>query len=377
MKRWITWLLWGALLLAVVLGVARALNARKTQQAAATQAANALRADAVLALNAGDVLVAQPTDMATNVALSGPLKAVRSAAVKAKVAGELQGLTVREGDSVRAGQVIARIDNTEGLARVRQASEQAEAAQAQVAIAQRQRDNNQALVNQGFISRTALDTSLANLDAAQASHKAALAALDIAKKGLADTELRAPINGQVASRLVQNSERVGLDARIVEIVDLSALELEAALAPADALAVRVGQKAELTIEGAPLRVPATVARINPTAQAGSRSVLVYLQLHTTDGLRQGLFAQGQLRTGQTQGVAVPLSAVRTDKPQPYLQLVRDGKVVHQTVTLGARGRVLDEDWVAVAPLNAGDQVLRVAVGALREGTAISPTAQPK
>ena len=377
MKRWLTWLLWGALLLAVVLGVARALNARKTQQAAATQAANALRADAVLALNAGDVLVAQPTDMATNVSLSGPLKAVRSAAVKAKVAGELQGLTVREGDSVRAGQVIARIDNTEGLARVRQASEQAEAAQAQVAIAQRQRDNNQALVNQGFISRTALDTSLANLDAAQASHKAALAALDIAKKGLADTELRAPINGQVASRLVQNGERVGLDARIVEIVDLSALELEAALAPADALAVRVGQKAELTIEGAPLRVPATVARINPTAQAGSRSVLAYLQLHTTDGLRQGLFAQGQLRTGQTQGVAVPLSAVRTDKPQPYLQLVRDGKVVHQTVTLGARGRVLDEDWVAVAPLNAGDQVLRVAVGALREGTAISLTAQPK
>ncbi|MFC7408925.1 efflux RND transporter periplasmic adaptor subunit [Hydrogenophaga atypica] len=377
MKRWITWLLWGALLLAVVLGVARALNARKTQQAAATQAADALRADAVLALNAGDVLVAQPTDMATNVALSGPLKAVRSAAVKAKVAGELQGLTVREGDSVRAGQVIARIDNTEGLARVRQASEQAEAAQAQVTIAQRQRDNNQALVNQGFISRTALDTSLANLDAAQASHKAALAALDIAKKGLADTELRAPINGQVASRLVQNGERVGLDARIVEIVDLSALELEAALAPADALAVRVGQKAELTIEGAPLRVPATVARINPTAQAGSRSVLAYLQLHTTDGLRQGLFAQGQLRTGQTQGVVVPLSAVRTDKPQPYLQLVRDGKVVHQTVTLGARGRVLDEDWVAVAPLNAGDQVLRVAVGALREGTAISLTAQPK
>lgn len=377
MKRWLTWLLWGALLLAVALGVARALNARKTQQAAATQAAEALRANAVLALAAGDVLVAQNTEMTTGVALSGAIKAVRSAAVKAKVAGELQGLTVREGDSVRAGQVIARIDNTEGLARVRQASEQAEAAQAQVAIAQRQRDNNQALVNQGFISRTALDTSLANLDAALATHKAALAALDIAKKGLADTELRAPISGQVASRLVQNGERVALDTRIVEIVDLSALELEAALAPADALPVRVGQKAELLIEGATLRVPATVVRINPTAQAGSRSVLAYLQLDTTDGLRQGLFAQGMLRTGQTQGVAVPLSAVRTDKPQPYLQLVRNGKVVHQTVTLGARGRVEDEDWVAVAPLNAGEQVLRVGVGALREGTAVSLTAQPK
>ncbi len=377
MKRWLTWLLWGALLLAVALGVARALNARKTQQAAATQAVQALRTNAVLVLATGDVLVAQHTEMATGVALSGPLKAVRSAAVKAKVAGELQGLSVREGDSVRAGQVIARTDNTEGLARVRQASEQAEAAQAQVAIAQRQRDNNQALVNQGFISRTALDTSLANLDAAQASHKAALAALDIAKKGLADTELRAPISGQVAARLVQNGERVALDTRIVEIVDLTALELEAALAPSDALAVRVGQKAVLQIEGASLRVPATVVRVNPTAQAGSRSVLAYLQLDKPEGLRQGLFAQGTLRTGQMQGVAVPLSAVRTDKPQPYLQLVRDGKVAHQTVTLGARGRVSDEDWVAVAPLSAGDQVLRVGVGALREGTAVGLASKPQ
>ena len=371
MKRWLTWLLWGALLLAVALGVARALNARKTQQAAAAEAAQALRANAVLSLSASDVLVAHNTDMTVGVALSGPIKAVRSAAVKAKVAGELQGLSVREGDSVKAGQVLARIDNTEGLARVRQASEQAEAAQAQVAIAQRQRDNNQALVNQGFISRTALDTSLANLDAAQATHKAALAALDLARKGLADTELRAPINGLVASRLVQNGERVGLDARVVEIVDLSALELEAALTPADALLVRVGQKAELQIEGTAVRVGATVARISPAAQAGSRSVLAYLQLDKTEGLRQGLFAQGTLRTGQTQGVAVPLSAVRTDKPQPYLQLVREGKVVHQTVSLGARGRVQGEDWVAVTPLTAGEQVLRVGVGSLRETTAVT------
>ncbi len=371
MKRWTTWLLWGALVLAVAMGVARALNARKTQQAAAAEAAQALRANALLSLSASDVLVAQNTEMTVGVALSGPIKAVRSAAVKAKVAGELQGLSVREGDSVKAGQVLARIDNTEGLARVRQASEQADAAQAQVAIAQRQRDNNQALVNQGFISRTALDTSLANLDAAQATHKAALAAVDLARKGLADTELRAPIAGQVAARLVQNGERVALDARVVEIVDLSALELEAALTPGDALLVRVGQKAELQIEGTALRVGATVARTSPAAQAGSRSVLAYLQLDKIEGLRQGLFAQGTLRTGQTQGVAVPLSAVRTDKPQPYLQLVRDGKVVHQTVSLGARGRVQGEDWVAVAPLTAGEQVLRVGVGSLREATAVT------
>jgi RND family efflux transporter MFP subunit len=280
------------------------------------------------------------------------------------------GLSLREGDVVKAGQVVARVDSTENQARVRQAAEQADAAQAQVVIAKRQRDNNQALVDQGFISRTALETSQANLDAALSSQKAAVAALDIARKGLADTELRAPIGGLIAARPVQNGERVALDARILDIVDLSALELEAALAPADALAVRVGQKAELQIEGAALRVPATVARINPSAQAGSRSVLVYLQLNQAEGLRQGLFAQGRLKTGTVQAVAVPWSAVRTDKPQPYVQLVRDGKVAHQTVALGQRGRLQDEDWVAVEPLQAGEQLLRVGVGILREGTPV-------
>ncbi|MBL0914371.1 MAG: hypothetical protein IBJ13_02290 [Sphingopyxis sp.] len=114
---------------------------------------------------------------------------------------------------MRAGRLLARIDNSDATARVRQAGQQAQAAQAQVAIAQRQFDNNQALVDQGFISRTALDTSQANLDAAKANHSAALAALDIARKGLSDTEVRAPIAGQVAARTAQNGERVALDAR--------------------------------------------------------------------------------------------------------------------------------------------------------------------
>ena len=156
--------------------------------------------------------------------------------------------------------MVARIDSTEAQARVRQTARQAESAQAQVAIAKRTFDNNQALVRQGFISNTALDTATANLASAEATHQAALAALDIARKSLADTTLRSPLTGQVSARLVQNGERVGIDTRVLDVVDLSGFEMEAAIAPADAVAVKVGQTARLTVEGQSAPVQATVAR---------------------------------------------------------------------------------------------------------------------
>ncbi|MFT4195813.1 efflux RND transporter periplasmic adaptor subunit [Ottowia sp.] len=342
---------------------------------AARQAQAAPAATPVIELAAIDLATAQVRELSAGLPITGTLKAVNSAVVKARVPGELQGLTVREGDTVQAGQVIARVEPTEYAERLRQAHLQAEAAKAQVDIAQRQYDNNAALVNQGFISRTALDNSLASLATAQASHRAALAGAEVLRKSLADTVLRAPIGGQVAQRLAQPGERVAPEARIVEIVDLSRLELEAALSPADSVAVRVGQPATLTVEGVPQPVQATVARINPSAQAGSRSVLAYLSVTAQPGLRQGLFARGQLATGQVRALAVPLSAVRTDKPLPYVQAVESERIAHRTVETGARGEVEGELWVAVQGVAEGARVLRGAAGLLREGTQVRLPAQ--
>ncbi len=337
-----------------------------------------VKAQTVVELAASDVLQAKVRDLAQGLPLSGSLKAANSAVVKARVAGELQGLTLREGDAVKAGQVIARIDPADSQARLTQAQQQADSAKTQIDTAQRQWDNNKALVDQGFISKTALDTSQNNLSAAQANHRAALAAVDLARKGMQDTVLRAPISGVVAARLAQPGERVGVDARIVEIVDLSQLELEAALSAADSVGVRVGQAASLQIEGSSRAVSARVARINPSAQAGSRSVLIYLTMDDSTGLRQGLFAQGTLGTAQLSGVAVPISAVRTDKPQVYVQTVENNMVAHKNVELGARGTdgkdTSGETWVAVKGLNADAVVIQGSVGTLREGTAIKFTA---
>jgi hypothetical protein len=180
----------------------------------------------------------------------------------------------------------------------------------------------------------------------------------------------------VSQRLAQRGERVGVDSRVVEIVDLSRLELEATLSAADSIAVHVGQEATLQVEGSSKPVAAKVARINPSAQAGSRSVLAYLSISEPAGLRQGLFAQGTLGTGRVPALAVPLSAVRTDKPAPYVQVVDGGRVAHKPVQPGARGEAGKESWVGVNGLAPGAVVIKGHVGQLREGTAVKFTQVP-
>jgi hypothetical protein len=102
-------------------------------------------------------------------------------------------------------------------------------------------------------------------------------------------------------------------------------------------------------------------------------VPVYLSVAAAPGLRSGLFAQGQLQTGQVRAVAVPLGAVRTDKPQPYVQAIVQGKVVHLPATMGIRGEYQGQTMVALEDMGPGLRVLRGSVGPLLAGTPVNYT----
>ena len=372
------WLVLGFIVLALVAGVWRAMNQKQAQQAAASAPATA---PTQLELASTDVMKAELRDITQGLAISGTVKAVNYAVIKARVAGELKDIMAREGDTVKAGDVLARIDPTEYQRRWQQTSEQATAAMAQMEIAKRAWENNQSLAAQNFISQAAMNNSEANYVGAVASHKAAMAGADVARKALDDATLRAPFAGIVSGRAAQVGERVSIDAKIMELVDLSQLEVEVPLSPSESMDVRVGQLAALQVEDRKAMVGAKVKRISPSAQAGSRSVLIYLALDKADGLRHGLFAKGILGMGKSQVLAVPLSAVRTDRAQPYVQVVEQVgdqlQVIHKIVTLGVRGMDMgqpeSETMVAVTGLNEGSTVLKSNVGALRSGMAVRYT----
>lgn len=373
MKRWMKWGIAAVALLVVGGLVARSLNARKLERAAQTATSKPTPG---FDLAAADVVSAAKRELTSTVQVSGGLKAVNSAFIKAKVAAELKSLTVREGDSVKAGQVIGQLDTAELDMRLRQAEQTAASAKAQLDIAKRTLDNNRALVAQGFISPTGLETSISNEAAAQANYGAAVAAVDLARKSRADAQLVAPISGLVSQRLVQPGERVAIDTKVVEVVDLSRIELEAAMTPEDVVELHVGQVARLNIDGFSQPVSAKVARINPSTQTGTRAVMTYLALESQPGLRQGLFAQGSIELQRRTALLVPLSAVRVDQALPYVLAVADGKVRQITVKLGARGEAAlgngpRESVVEVLEgLNEGATVLRGTVGLVRDGTPV-------
>jgi membrane fusion protein, multidrug efflux system len=373
MKRWMKW---GAALVVVVAAGGFVANKMYQRKLAAKSSVGAA---APLELSGLDVLSLRPQEITRTLAISGGLKASSSAVVKAKVAAELKSLTVREGDAVKAGQIIGKLDTAEFDLRIKQAEQTALSARTQLDIAKRALTNNQALVAQGFISTTGMATSVSNEAGARATYQAAAAATDLARKARADAVLVSPITGVVSQRLVQPGERVGIDARVVEIVDLSQLELEANLAPEDVSAVQLGQTVRLTVEGLSTAVAAQVARINPSAQANTRAVTVYLALQqspqTQPSLRQGLFVSGVIELERKTALTAPVSAVRIDQARPYVLTVETGKVVQRTVELGVRGEVTANgrteaavELITGAP--AGTALLRGTVGGVRAGTLV-------
>jgi len=327
-----------------------------------------------------EIFTAKPLDIQQTLSLSGALRAVDISSVKARVAAEVREISVREGDTVRAGQIVARMDVTEFQARVDQARGTLNAARAQLDIATKNRDNNRALVEKGFISKNAFDNSASQYATAEANVEAAKGALDVVQKLVNDTVIRSPISGVVAMRYVQAGEKVSADNKLLDIVNLQKMELEAAVPTNDITNVAIGQRVTLRIEGLPQMIEGKVVRINPATQSGSRSVLVYVQIaNPQNQLRSGMFAEAQLILKTKTGVlALPQNAIRKDGNGTYVYVVEGGVLARKPVTIGMSGRTSDDYMTEVlSGIDFGTQIVGTDMGSLQPGTHVRINAPSK
>lgn len=333
-----------------------------------------------LAFAATDIVRLAPHRLSVELAMPGTVQAFNQATVRSKLSAEVRRLPVREGDRVAAGQVIAEFDTAQLRNQLAERQATLESARATLAQTERTRASNAQLVKQSFISKNAFDTADDAYRAQAAAVQAAEAQLAQTQLLLSDAVVRAPIAGQVAKRYVQPGEKVAFDAPLLHIVDLARLELQAQAPVADVARIAQGAEVEVEIEGLagqPYR--GRIDRINPTTEAGSRMIAVYVMLPNEDGrLRGGMFAKVRLQVGSDAPVpALPVTAVQDDRGQSYVWIVAEGKLARRNVVTGARDERAQRIEIT-SGLSGTEQVIGTKFDNLREGMLANiVTAEPK
>jgi RND family efflux transporter MFP subunit len=324
----------------------------------------------VLEFTPSDVAIVELKSLVNTIQFSGSLAPVTQTTVKSKVPGEVTKVLVREGQAVTHGQVIAQIDTLDLQAKLdAQAAALAES-RAKLDIALKNRENNQQLLRQKFISQNAFDTTVSVYDAADANMRSAEAQLRMAQKAIADAEVHSPFTGIVAKKIVNAGEKVGVDSPLFQLVDLGNMEIEAPAPASDVPSVRLGQPATFRVDGFGDRTfEGRVERINPMTEQGSRSITLYISVANRDGvLRGGMFAKGQIALEKTApATVVPATAIRDEAGQSYVFTIENGKIGKRAVTVGSTEGQAGMVEVK-SGLETGLQVVSARVTGLKPGT---------
>jgi membrane fusion protein (multidrug efflux system) len=297
------------------------------------------KAPVALEFAATDLAHVEPRALTRWLPLSGTLEPLNQTTVAAKVAGEIRQVTVREGETVKAGQVIVRFDTADLEARLTDRMGALESSRAQLSLAEKTQAQNQLLLKQKFISQNAYDAAESNLSVNQGTLKSNQAQAELARIALNYAVVTAPLSGVVAKRHVQPGQKVAMDAPLVTIVDLSHMELQAMVPANDIPELAIGMPVEVAIDGfGERRFPGTIERINPTTETGTRAILVFIHIPNPDAaLRGGMFGTGRVTLAAGAPVpTLPAVAIRSEAGQTFVWTIEDGKLVRRIVTVGSR-----------------------------------------
>jgi membrane fusion protein, multidrug efflux system len=356
------WLLGGGVALLVALAALAAVRANHPEQKAGAQ-------EAPWAFAANDLTRLSTRRLNVELTLPGTVQAVTQTTVRAKLSAVVQRISVREGDAVAAGQVVAEFDTAPLRAQLAEREAALASARAQMLQTGRTHQVNESLARQNFISQNALDNSDSAYQAQAAQVDAAAAQLEQTRLQLDDASVRSPISGQVARRFVQPGEKVSFDTALVSIVDLSSLEVQVQTPVSDVGRVRLGAVTQVEVEGVDgPPIAGRIERINPSADPGTRTINLYVSIPNPRGsLRAGMFARVRLALQtESPGAAIAVSAIRTEGSESSVWVLKSGRLRRRVVSLGRRDDSAQMVEI-LGGLSPDDRVLATRFDNLREG----------
>ncbi len=338
------------LLAALAAGTAACKSSAEAGSAPADVPAVVLRAD--------NIAVAAEREISSGPSVSGTLIAQRQATLRAEVAGAVVQVLAEQGQQVKGGQVLLRLDDAVIRDAVLSAKSQARTSNEALVMARRNAERSERLSQAGALAERDLEQARWTVMNAEAALADANARLANASKQLDRTAIRAPFGGVVSERQANAGDVLQVGNPAVSVVDPASLRLEANV-PVSALAVlKVGTAVDFGVSGYEGRsFTGRVERINPAVDPATRQVRIYVAIPNSAGrLVAGLFAQGRVSTEQRRAVAIPLNGVDFKTTTPSVRRLRGGRVELVGVELGMQDDVLQlvEIRAGLAP---GDTVL--------------------
>ena len=299
---------------------------------------------------------------------SGTVQAFDLLSVSPRASGlQIQSVTVRVGDRVTTGQVLATLDDSVLRAQIEQAEAQVSAAQAQVtqdeaeaaqarataAEAQEKYDRYAALYAKGAISqeelatrrtqlttaREAVGSSTAAIDSSEATVRSRRAEVSQIMTQLDQTQVLAPADGVIAEKSASVGDTAAAGTPLFKIISGDQLELALSIPQTQLAKVSIGAPVQISSSADPnLQLQGSVRTIDPVVDEQSRKATVKVSLPGSDRLRSGMFLQAAIMTGSRQGVVVPAAAVLPQSSGGFVvyTLNADGTVKANAVEVGDR-----------------------------------------
>jgi membrane fusion protein (multidrug efflux system) len=303
--------------------------------------------------------------------VSGALRAAQEATIRAELGGSVLQVNVDEGQTVKRGTVIARID-TSSLDDARRSAESAvAAARAQLDLARREAQRTEQLVSAGALAVRDLEIARSNVRTVEAQLADAEARLVAAQKDITDAIVRAPINGIVSDRTVNTGDIVTAGSPLFTVIDPSSLRLEASVPSDELTQLRVGATVLFSIRGFEQQFEGRIERISPAADPVTRQVPIFVTVPNTDGrLVAGLYAEGRVVTASANGLVIDANAVNEAEESPWVLRVRDGRTERVEVVVGVRDPRTERVELK-AGVNEGDVLLRGSAQAIAPGVQVA------
>jgi membrane fusion protein (multidrug efflux system) len=334
-------------------------------------------ATSALLISPEDLVTVRSNALASGPSITGSVQPERRADLRAEVPAVVLQVLKENGDAVRRGDLLVRLDDTAIRDSLTSAEASERAAGQAYEQAERQYERMTTLRASGMASAQALEDAEIRRNNTQSDLAAAKTRAVQARQQLQRTEARAPFDGIVSDRKVSAGDTAQIGKELVKVIDPRSMRFEGLVSADNIGAVKAGQPVVFRINGyGEQDFNGRITRVNPAANATTRQVEVLVEF--TDAKQPklaGLYAEGRIETDITTGLTIPATALVKEGDKAFAWRLKDNALQKTTLVIGDRD-ARRGDFVLKNGLAEGDRLIRHPTAALKDGQKVEMAAAP-